>query len=98
MPRDVAMASGLDVLCHAIESYTAVPYNERTPRPPTPSARPAYQGANPLSDVWSLHALKVRNLPTSHPKAHNSSGPISPYLAPSWPSLTFAYAVCEPPP
>lgn len=57
MPRDVAMSSGLDVLCHAIESYTAVAYDARTPRPLTPAERPAYQGANPLSDVWSLHAL-----------------------------------------
>ena len=59
MPRAVAMASGLDVLCHAIESYTAIPYNERSPRPSTPSERPAYQGSNPLSDLWSLHALRM---------------------------------------
>jgi len=59
MPRPVALASGLDVLCHAIESYTAVPYNERTPRPASPALRPAYQGANPLSDVWAKHALRM---------------------------------------
>lgn len=44
MPRAVAMASGLDVLCHAIESYTAIPYDQRSPRPATPAERPAYQG------------------------------------------------------
>ncbi|KAG0241519.1 Hydroxyacid-oxoacid transhydrogenase, mitochondrial [Actinomortierella wolfii] len=58
MPRQVKIASGLDVLCHALESYTALPYNQRTPRPRTPAERPAYQGSNPISDVWSLEALR----------------------------------------
>ena len=29
MPAVIAAASGLDVLCHALESYTALPFNER---------------------------------------------------------------------
>ena len=33
MPLEVRKASGLDVLCHALESYTALPYNKRSPRP-----------------------------------------------------------------
>ncbi|KAG0770759.1 hypothetical protein G6F22_017119 [Rhizopus arrhizus] len=59
MPSQVHCSSGLDVLCHALESYTALPYNERSPRPKDPIERPAYQGSNPISDVWSLHALKM---------------------------------------
>ncbi|BFZ61293.1 hypothetical protein YB2330_002354 [Saitoella coloradoensis] len=59
MPSAVFASSGLDVLCHSIESYTAIPYNERTPRPSNPLLRPAYQGANPISDIWSITALKM---------------------------------------
>ncbi|KAI9723835.1 MAG: hypothetical protein M1828_004085 [Chrysothrix sp. TS-e1954] len=58
MPSAVHSSSGLDVLCHALESWTAIPYTERTPRPTNPINRPAYQGANPISDIFSLQALK----------------------------------------
>jgi hydroxyacid-oxoacid transhydrogenase len=58
MPPEVAASSGLDVLSHAIESYTAIPYVTR-PRPERPLMRPAYQGSNPISDVWSLEALRL---------------------------------------
>lgn len=59
LPPSVAAASGFDVLCHALESYTAIPFNKRTPRPLTPLQRPAYQGSNPISDQWSLKALEM---------------------------------------
>ena len=58
MPSEVAAATGLDVLSHAVESYTAMPYTGR-PRPDRPVMRPAYQGSNPISDVWSLEALRM---------------------------------------
>jgi hydroxyacid-oxoacid transhydrogenase len=57
-PAAVAASAGLDVLSHAIESYTALPFGQR-PRPERPILRPAYQGSNPISDVWSLEALRL---------------------------------------
>ena len=58
LPPAVAASSGLDVLSHALESYTAMPFNER-PMPPRPLERPAYQGSNPISDIWALTALEL---------------------------------------
>jgi len=58
MPAEVAVSTGVDVLAHAIESYTALPFNRR-PKPERPILRPAYQGSNPISDIWSLHALRM---------------------------------------
>ncbi len=57
MPPVIAAATGLDVLCHALESYTAIPFHNR-PRPDRPIQRPAYQGANPISDIWALKAIE----------------------------------------
>jgi len=58
MPSQVAASSGLDILSHAVESFTALPYSQR-PLPNRPLLRPAYQGSNPISDVWSLQALRM---------------------------------------
>lgn len=57
-PPAVAASAGLDVLSHALESYTAIPYDQRV-RPARPGERSAYQGSNPMSDVWALRALEI---------------------------------------
>ena len=40
-------------------------YTERAPRPANPILRPAYQGSNPVADIFSLWALRttVKYLP-----------------------------------
>jgi hydroxyacid-oxoacid transhydrogenase len=58
MPPMVAACSALDVLSHAVESFTTLPFSER-PAPDHPGLRPAYQGANPISDVWASKAMDV---------------------------------------
>ncbi|MFC1692178.1 hydroxyacid-oxoacid transhydrogenase [Candidatus Latescibacterota bacterium] len=60
LPPLVAASTGLDVIIHAVESYTAIPFNQR-PKPDRPLLRPAYQGSNPISDVWALQALRIAN-------------------------------------
>jgi hydroxyacid-oxoacid transhydrogenase len=62
MPTEVAISSAWDVLCHCLESYTAVPYEHRRlprPTPISPFTRPAYQGSNPVSDIWSIASLRI---------------------------------------
>ena len=58
LPKLVAASSGLDVLSHALESLTALPYNQRA-APAAPELRPAYQGANPISDIWCGKAIQM---------------------------------------
>jgi hydroxyacid-oxoacid transhydrogenase len=58
LPSQVAACTGLDVLSHAVESLTALPYFRR-PAPENVGLRPAYQGSNPISDVWSARAIEL---------------------------------------
>ncbi|MDA1139336.1 MAG: iron-containing alcohol dehydrogenase [Planctomycetota bacterium] len=57
-PPMVTASCGIDVLCHAAESYTAIAYDQR-PRPVSPNARPPFVGSNPVSDIWSGKAIEL---------------------------------------
>jgi hydroxyacid-oxoacid transhydrogenase len=54
---EVTSSTGLDVVCHAAESFLSKPFDTRT-RPDSPDDRPPYQGSNPVADVWSAKALE----------------------------------------
>ena len=54
-PAMVTAASGLDVLCHALESYTARWYADFEAK--RPEQRVPYCGSNPISDAWAERAL-----------------------------------------
>jgi hydroxyacid-oxoacid transhydrogenase len=56
-PSGVTAASGMDILCHALESYTARPYV--TYERKKPEERVPYCGANPISDMWSEKAMSL---------------------------------------
>jgi len=56
-PPGVTAAAGMDILCHALESYTARPYSAG-PRK-APEQRVPYCGSNPISDTWSERALAL---------------------------------------
>src|SRR5262249_10326248 len=58
LPSAVVACSGFDILCHALESFTARPFTRRPP-PATPVARPLSQGANPWSDMGCGEALRL---------------------------------------
>jgi hydroxyacid-oxoacid transhydrogenase len=57
LPAEVTASAGLDVVCHAAESYLAKRFDSR-PRPESPGDRPPYQGSNPVADIWSATALE----------------------------------------
>jgi len=58
VPAGVIASAGLDVVCHAVESFLSLPFDCR-PRPATPADRPPYQGSNPVADVWSGRAIEL---------------------------------------
>ena len=58
LPTMAVASTGFDIICHALEALTAKPYHERA-APDDPGLRPAYQGANPISDVWAARAIEM---------------------------------------
>jgi hydroxyacid-oxoacid transhydrogenase len=56
-PTMVTASSGMDILCHALESYTARWYADFDAK--QPDERVPYCGANPIADMWSERAMSL---------------------------------------
>jgi alcohol dehydrogenase class IV len=56
-PAGVTAAAGMDILCHALESWTARPFTAYDRK--RPEQRVPYCGANPVADMWSERALTL---------------------------------------
>jgi alcohol dehydrogenase class IV len=54
-PAGVTASAGMDILCHALESYTARWFGAFDAK--RPEERVPYCGANPIADLWSERAL-----------------------------------------
>jgi alcohol dehydrogenase class IV len=54
-PAGVTAAAGMDILCHALESYTARPYHSYERK--QAQQRVPYCGSNPIADMWAEKAM-----------------------------------------
>lgn len=58
LPANIVASTGFDLLCHAIECYTARAYTQWD-KIEDPARRPLLQGANPWSDMAATKALQI---------------------------------------
>ncbi|MGZ5418098.1 MAG: hydroxyacid-oxoacid transhydrogenase [Nocardioides sp.] len=56
-PAGVTAACGMDILCHALESWTARPFTSFEHK--TPDQRVPYCGANPIADMWAERSMRL---------------------------------------
>jgi hydroxyacid-oxoacid transhydrogenase len=56
-PAGVTASAGMDIVCHALESFTAGWYGASERK--RPEQRVPYCGSNPISDMWAEQALRL---------------------------------------
>ncbi len=96
LPGMVAACSGFDVLCHGLESYTALPFSQREAAP-DPGMRPSYQGSNPISDVWATRAIEMvaRNIVNAVEEPEDIESRSNMMLAATFAGVGFGNAGCH---
>ncbi len=96
LPSQVVACSGFDVLCHGLESYTALPFSKRD-APENPGLRPSYQGANPISDVWATRAIEMvaGNMVRAYDDAEDVEARSQMMLAATFAGVGFGNAGCH---
>ena len=57
LPPEVTASSGMDIVCHAVESYTARWYATFDRK--KPEERVTYCGSNPVSDLWCEKSMTL---------------------------------------
>ncbi|NLU76204.1 iron-containing alcohol dehydrogenase [Streptomyces sp. HNM0575] len=57
LPPEVTASAGMDIVCHALESYTAGWYGDSARH--RPEERVTYCGSNPVSDLWCEKAMDL---------------------------------------
>ena len=96
LPSEVVACSGFDVLCHGLESYTALPFSQRE-SPENPGLRPAYQGSNPISDIWATRAIEMvaANMVRAYDDADDIEARSQMMLAATFAGVGFGNAGCH---
>ena len=96
MPKMVQACSGLDLLSHGLESFTAMPFSMRE-APSSPEFRPAYQGSNPISDVWAAKAIQMcsKNIVSAVHDANDFESRSEMMLAATFAGVGFGNAGCH---
>lgn len=57
LPAGVTASSGMDIVCHALESFTARPFEDYPAK--KAEERVPYCGSNPVADLWCEKALSL---------------------------------------
>jgi alcohol dehydrogenase class IV len=57
LPPEVTASAGMDIVCHAVESYTARWYATFDRK--QPEERVTYCGSNPISDLWAERSMQL---------------------------------------